>query len=256
MTLDADNIGFDNSEHKKQKTISSKSHNSKKTKREQTLATLLASSIHEIKNEFGLMLINVEKLIEDLDLDNKQESEVAQVRSKAASIGNGLSRILTTYKRHAQEYTPHIDQHLLEEILEDICLKHRLTEKAYDLSLSYHCDENLLAFFDVQLLTNVIDTSIYNAVKSGVDNIKLSADNLGDCTVIRIEDDGNGFPDYILKNQGQNSELNLEEGNTGLGLYFANQICEMHTTDNKKGYLRLQNNFSMSGACVSLFIPN
>ena len=251
MNHQTSNMGSNKHEPNKHEPIQSETID-----REQTLATLLASSIHEIKNDFGLMLIKVEQLIADLDLDDKNESEVAQVRSKAASISNELSRILTTYKRNAQTYTPHVDQHALEEILEDICLKHRLTEKASGISLSYQCDEDLLAFFDVQLITNVIDTSIYNAVKSGVENIKLSAGNLKDYTVIRIEDDGNGFPDYILNNQGQNSELNLEEGNTGLGLYFAKQICEMHETDNKWGYIQLQNKLSMPGACVSLFLPN
>ena len=227
-----------------------------KIKKEHTLATLLASSIHEIKNDFGLMLIKVDQLIEELNLDNQKESQVAQVRSEAASIGNELSRILTTYKRNAQGYTPYIDQHAVAEILEDICLKHRLTEKAYGVFLSYHCDEDLAAFFDVQLLTNVIDTSIYNAVKAGVNNIKLTANELQDYIVIRIEDDGEGFPDYVLQNQGQNSVLNLEEGNTGLGLYFAKEICEMHEADDKQGYIELQNKHSMNGACISLFIPN
>jgi len=230
--------------------------NDNETIKKETLATLLASSIHEIKNDFGSLLIKVETLIMDLELEDKKKSEVAQVRSEAAAIGNDLSRILTTYKRNAQGYTPHVDQHVLEEILEDICLKHRLTENAYDVSLSYSCRDDILAFFDVQLITNVIDTTIYNAVKAGVKKIQLSAENNNDFTVIRIEDDGPGFPDYILNNQGQNSEVNLEEGNTGLGLYFAKLICEMHENDNKVGYMKLQNNRSTTGACVSLFIPN
>ena len=108
----------------------------------------------------------------------------------------------------------------------------------------------------MQLINNVIDTAIFNAVKAKAKNIKLIGDVVDEYTVIHIKDDGCGFPEDVIDQQGRKSLKSLNTNNTGLGLFFARQICEMHRTDDNRGHLELSNNNPEPGACLTLQLPS
>jgi hypothetical protein len=51
--------------------------------------------------------------------------------------------------------------------------------------------------------------------------------------MITVEDDGPGFPDFLLA-QGNSAQcgISFETGSTGLGLYFAGVVARLHKTGN------------------------
>jgi hypothetical protein len=76
--------------------------------------------------------------------------------------------------------------------------------------------------------------------------------------VLRVEDNGAGFPPAMLK-YGQEVEPDCDEGfargRTQLGLYFSAQIAHLHCTRERVGMVRLENGHDLTGGCFSLWLP-
>ena len=100
---------------------------------------------------------------------------------------------------------------------------------------------------DVNIIMQVFENIVSNAVRYAVKSIDVFYCVSADCLTISVSDDGTGFTEEELKiatapyytgNQNDN-ELHF-----GLGLYLCKILCEKH-----KGALNLTNN-STTGACV------
>lgn len=57
---------------------------------------LLAASIHEIKNRFGLMFSQLDQLLAALPLDDTLSHNAQQIKSEAEFIGAELVRVLAS----------------------------------------------------------------------------------------------------------------------------------------------------------------
>ncbi|MBB4618269.1 ATP-binding protein [Sphingomonas abaci] len=71
-----------------------------------------------------------------------------------------------------------------------------------------------------QALTNTLD----NAVEAGASRIALTVDREGADLVLRVEDDGHGFPDHILAHVGKPYQSSKLRPGSGLGLFLANNV--------------------------------
>jgi len=83
------------------------------------------------------------------------------------------------------------------------------------------CDQALLH----RALTNLIDNSIRHNPRGC--NITLSVTNLTTGLVIKVSDDGKGYPPELIKNSGGLDE-SLLLGNHGLGLIIVRRIMKIH----------------------------
>jgi signal transduction histidine kinase len=83
------------------------------------------------------------------------------------------------------------------------------------------CDQALLR----RALTNLIDNSIRHNPRGC--NITLSVTNLTTGLVIKVSDDGKGYPPELIKNSGGLDE-SLLLGNHGLGLIIVRRIMKIH----------------------------
>jgi len=66
-----------------------------------------------------------------------------------------------------------------------------------------------------------------------------------------VADDGPGFPDNLLKDGGV-VPLPVSGRGTGLGLYLARKIAELHCLDDRHGYVELSNS---GGAVFRMVLP-
>jgi signal transduction histidine kinase len=83
------------------------------------------------------------------------------------------------------------------------------------------CDQALIR----RALTNLIDNSIRHNPRGC--EIKLSVTNSMDGLVIKVSDDGKGYPPELIKNSGGLAE-SLLLGNHGLGLIIVRRIMKIH----------------------------
>lgn len=85
--------------------------------------------------------------------------------------------------------------------------------------------------------------------------MRLSGDMQDGYVVMRVEDNGPGYPAQMQHSGSQASGLDFHTGNTGLGLYFAAQVARMHGNGERHGYTQTDNQGIDNGGRFSLFLP-
>ena len=231
---------------------------------EQQLANdLLAASIHEIKNRFGLLFAQLEQLLQALPLDESHSHSADLIQDEAQYIGSELVRILASYKSLDSGASANLDQQFLLDFLEEKVARHASTARARGLQIDFECDEDLAAFFDAGIISIVLDTAIYNAAKEGAKTILITAEHeqgSGELT-IQVHDNGPGFPPAMLDAAASGpGTIKAESGSTGLGLHFARRLLALHRDageghSTRCGTLALGRSDRLGGACVSLHLP-
>ena len=222
---------------------------------------LLAASIHEIKNRLGLMFGEIDGLLEQVSLSDKQQQQVQSIKSESHFIGNELVRVLASYKSLSDDFFAHVNQHFAIEFLEEVIARHSYTVAAHKLNFVLDCDEEVSGFFDNGVLFVILDTLIYNSIKAGAHTIQLSAEEDEQYLYFIIKDDGPGFPEDMLDGEFTQGSITVESHSTGLGLFFANKLIQSHKEGDNAGSIKLTNytdadNSTLpSGAKITLSIP-
>ncbi len=221
----------------------------------QLAGELLAASIHEIKNRFGILFSQLDQLLATLPLTNQHQHSADQIKSEGQFIGSELVRILASYKTLEQGASANVDQQFLLDFLEEKVARHAYTAAANNLQIAFDCDDQLTGFFDAGIVSIVLDTAIYNAVTERVSRILLSADIGEHELLIQIHDNGKGFPVTMLGQPSSQGNLKAETGSTGLGLFFAQRLLGSHREGERQGRLTLDKSDRLGGACVTLHLP-
>ena len=157
---------------------------------------------------------------------------------------------LYLYRLASDGYQVHYECHSIDEFLDDQVFALMPSASAKGLQLSYNVSQELTGTFDERLLTAVVSTAVYNALRFAKSTIEINAAIENDYLVISIEDDGKGFE----KTAQEEDEL-LFQTNTGLGLYFAELSANAHKADERSGYILKQTSDRIGGAKLAIYLP-
>lgn len=215
-------------------------------------STILASSVHDMKNSLGMVLFSLEEMIEQ----NKNDAKVQQLHYDVLRVNNYLIQLLSLYKMDKSVYPLHIaDQDVAEFIEEQISRNHSLID-ARGIQVEVDVEPGLVWFFDQNLLVGVVNNILANTVRYSNQNMKLSAYLEDEYLVIRIEDDGRGYPENLLGGLDEVSMgVDFVSGSTGFGLYFTHQVAQVHENNGRRGFVKIENNSQLGGGCFSLYLP-
>ena len=218
-------------------------------------STVLASSIHDIKNSLCNIQGHIKKLVQDADLTEKPELHALE--TEADQMHNNLMQLLILYKIDCELFKPQIDEYPVEDILADQNAQQHNLLRMKQITLECQCPEDFLCYCDSSLINIVLTSIINNSQRHCRKHIKLTAyptDQYGVCFC--IEDDGKGYSDQLLtKESADTVETKYKLGNTGLGLLFAKTIAQMHTQGDKIGSVIIDNSSQLGGARFRLFLP-
>ncbi|MBK1723346.1 sensor histidine kinase [Thiocystis violacea] len=219
---------------------------------------ILASSIHDIKNSLGLILGNLDELIDNPDNKIADLRQASLLKHEAQRANSNLIQLLTLYKLGNQQLVVRVTENNLDDFLEEIVANNSAVCEALDVQLSYTCDHDLGGYFDADLVRSVLDSTIGNAHRYAKTQIQVNAVQEDGYLVIRVEDDGGGFPASLcglLETMAERPQNAQSAGRTQLGLFFASSIAELHQNAGKKGRIRLSNGHNLSGGCFELWLP-
>ncbi|WP_239689311.1 ATP-binding protein, partial [Pseudomonas savastanoi] len=88
------------------------------------------------------------------------------------------------------------------------------------------------------------------------EQIVISIGEEGGQLKITINDDGPGYPAYLIDQQTDYVQgINQGSGSTGLGLYFAAHIARLHARGGMQGRIEIANGGVLGGAMFSIFLP-
>jgi len=217
---------------------------------------VLASLIHDMKNSLGMVINTLEDLDADLAGAIADRSKITALQHEAKRLNSNLMELLTLYKIENDRIAPNIEELNLGEFLEELTMENLATAETRGTELSWECDPELSGYFDEGLIRGVINSLIGNGLRYTRGKLLISAGQEEGYLVLRVEDNGAGYPAAMLEAQdvGGSSE-SLTEGHTQLGIHFAGMVASMHQNRGRSGFVRLTNDHRLGGGCFSIWLP-
>ncbi|MET0067109.1 MAG: HAMP domain-containing sensor histidine kinase [Candidatus Thiodiazotropha sp.] len=215
---------------------------------------ILASIIHDMKNSLGMVINTLDEMAGENGY--RENPKFASLQHESKRLSNNLIALLSLYKIDHGQLTPNIEEIQVADFLDEIVIDNQSVAQSKSISLSSECDMELSGYFDEWLIRGVINNLIGNALRYTQSQITLCAEMIDDFLVIRIEDDGMGFPQNMIEAQAAFNRSNtLSEGHTQLGIYFASMVAQAHRNGDRSGSVHLENNHKLKGGCSSIWLP-
>ncbi len=219
--------------------------------------TVLMSFIHDIKNSLLMSLSSLEALYIKLEnIDPEQRENIAHIQYELHRINNGLVQLLSLYKMETRLFSLQADQYNIYDFLDELIINNTPLNNQQNFSIELACDDDLEWFFDRDLISTIINSTINNSIRYARTRIILSARIKNNYLEITIEDDGKGFPEKMCNHpKTLETAINMKSGSTGLGLYFAGKIASIHHNGEKRGATFIDNQSSLGGGRFILTLP-
>ncbi|MBI4595531.1 MAG: HAMP domain-containing histidine kinase [Candidatus Tectomicrobia bacterium] len=215
----------------------------------------IASITHDMKNSLGMLINTLDEVLGDCITENCTSYPLlSQVQYEAKRVNNNLIQLLTLYKMDTAQFMLNISQHSVAEIIDETVLQNKPLLDFKGIEISTECSEDLFWFFDSDLISGVINNILNNSFRYTKDKIKIAAHEEREALVIRLEDNGKGYPAEMLEAQ-TSSRVSFKTGSTGLGLYFASIVASMHKNKGKEGFIALRNGGEFGGGCFNIILP-
>ncbi len=221
---------------------------------------ILASTLHDTKNSLGLLFNNLEDIIAGCHGRNcPSHFEFYKLQYEIKRLNHGLIRLLSLYKAEKSQLAINIDYHSIRDILEDTAIQHESLLNARGIKTEIDCDPDLFWALDRNLIAGVLDNIINNSFRYTKETVKISSFAENGYLVVKVEDDGKGYPPFMLLNEKNNPQfkkgIDFQSGSTGLGIYFSTMVAAMHKNNEKTGFISIANGGALNGGVFSIYIP-
>ncbi|MBI5899361.1 MAG: ATP-binding protein [Rhodocyclales bacterium] len=197
---------------------------------------LAVLTIHDVKNRLNLLVRQAER---------KGDMETLRIAMEAAAT---LTRLLHAYKAGTGRLRLNVDAHAPADVVEELAAEFRAqTALRLDIDLA---GAPVLACYDEALVRMLLQDALYNAMRHARVAIRIAARAVDGFLEFSVADDGPGYPPEML---GAPAMAMPGDGRgTGLGLYLARQVAELHANGARHGELGLGND---AGAVFRLRLP-
>jgi signal transduction histidine kinase len=201
-----------------------------------SFADLAAFCIHDVKNRLAILAARAES-----------KGDRDTVRDALIAAGD-LSRLLTCYKADAGMLKAEIDAHCPMDVLNELAAEYRPLARS---EIRVECDDGPnVGFYDENLVRMVLAGALQNSLRYARTRITLSVREIDDWIEFKVSDDGEGYPEGLLRNSTVRKSISQE--GIGIGLYLSNQVAALHESHGLTGSVMLRNE---SGADFTLRIP-
>ncbi len=220
-------------------------------------SSVLAAAVHDMKGSLDLLIRSIECLNTVIDEKNKEAVQfLAIAHYESARLNTGLVQLLSLYRAETENLPITIDECFIDDLLEDISLIHENYLNLMNLELEIVQEQELSCYLDNGLIVLLLSDILINAIKYGKSKLRLSAYAEEHWVVIKVEDDGPGYPESMLEtNELSMQDVNIREGRTGLGIFFAKVIAHAHSNNERKGTIMLSNGGELGGSVFTLKLP-
>lgn len=213
----------------------------------------IADAAHRLRTPLAIVRTRAEATLLRVDRDENRAALKDMIRaidesSRAAS--QMLDHAMVTLRTDTLERSEIDLSTLVEELADRMSPAADLRDSQFETETS----GNLRISGDPILIQSALRNILDNALKFSPDEsrIKLTTATEDRCAVVRVQDQGKGFPEQNLDTligrfkRGTNADGTV---GSGLGLTIASDVAEAHG-----GKLEIGNNTG-AGACVSLYLP-
>ncbi|MFT6389217.1 MAG: K+-sensing histidine kinase KdpD [Cellvibrionaceae bacterium] len=217
---------------------------------------VLAASVHDMKNSLGMLLTSLEEVIDHAPpQDEVQKNHFSILQYEASRINSELIQLLTIYRINQKNLPFNLDENYISETFEDQVARNDVLFRTKEIELSIGCDPDLAWFYDNELIGNVIHNVLINSARYAKNKVNIIAEMDEKQLVIKIEDDGNGFPGFMIDEAELGSDNRGATDSTQLGLFFAAKIAHFHRKGEVRGEIKLYNGGSLGGGVFEIRLP-
>jgi signal transduction histidine kinase len=216
----------------------------------------LAQRVHDIKNSVGVILSNADAIVQS-DAGSAIKPQITSMQTEARRINHGLIHLLGLYKLDQSTYGISRDIVDCEELILELQAYNDALLTARGLEFELSAEEAVEGYFDRELVVGILNSAINNAQRYAHGIVRVGVSIEDGYTVLSVEDDGDGFPEDVLNSLSDAGvgATNYCTGNTGLGLFFARRIAELHQHRGRIGRVGLSNDGINGGASFRLWLP-
>lgn len=220
-------------------------------------STVIASTVHDMKNSLGLLMQSYGQLIAHLPPTADSAAERGVIEYESMRLNGMLVQMLGLYKLDVNQLPLRPSYLELDDFLQAQLARHDDILRARSIQGSYEvAEDGLMGFFDGELVGSVVGNVINNAIRYTRSAIHLAARMDGDQLLITISDDGAGYPQAMLDGQSDYVlGINMSTGSTGLGLYFGQRIAHLHRRNGITGRIALSNQGVLGGGEFRIWLP-
>jgi two-component system sensor histidine kinase SenX3 len=220
---------------------------------------LIASCIHDMKNSLNLQV----SALEGIALQSRKAGDDAlfqdlgRVIYQANRMNLNLVELLSLYKLSKSIYPMDITEQAVAEVIEEAVMQNQSMMDFKGIVVSVDCAPDCYWYMDRELVKGVLVNALNNAYHYTTDKIHILATVKDKRLELRVEDNGQGYPERMLINQDIPTDqgVSFETGSTGLGFYFSDQVARLHKNGRKRGSLAIENGGSLGGGCFVLRLP-
>jgi len=221
---------------------------------------ILASTLHDMKNSLGILFNTLEESIEQCkEKECSSYGGFFTLQYEIKRLNHSMIRLLSLYKKEKSQFTINVDYYPVEEIIDDIVIQNKALLSSKGIKIETDCPEGLFWTFDRSLVSGVLDNVLNNSFRYTKDKVRISANKEGEYLLLRIEDNGRGYPECMLVDDKEELSckrtIDFDSGSTGLGLYFSMLVAKSHTNENREGYISILNGGALGGGAFTIYIP-
>ena len=220
-------------------------------------STVIASTVHDMKNSLAMLTQTHNQWIRQMPEALLHTREHGVIEYEFARLNGMLVQLLGLYKLGVNQLPLQPAYLEVEDFLEEQIARHFEVLQSWHIEARCEVEEfGLMGVFDHNLIGSVVANIIANSIRYTRSALLITASEEDGQLLLSINDDGAGYPQAILQHQGD-YVLGLEQssGSTGLGLYFAARIAELHERDGVRGRIELSNGGPLGGGEFRLYLP-
>ncbi|MDU8500643.1 ATP-binding protein [Pseudomonas syringae] len=218
---------------------------------------VIASTVHDMKNSLATLTQAHSEWLAKLSDQQRDTPEHGVIDYEFANLNGMLVQLLGLYKLGVNQLPLRPDYHELDDFIEAQLAHHQDVLASRGIAARYEIDDmSPLGFFDRELVGSVVGNIIVNAIGFAREQIVISIGEEGGQLKITLNDDGPGYPAYLIERQTEYVQgINQGSGSTGLGLYFAAHIARLHVRNGMRGRIEIANGGVLGGAMFSIYLP-
>lgn len=218
---------------------------------------MLASSVHDMKNSLGMLLTTLDETMRDMPAKTpEQQQRFATLQYEASRINGELIQLLSLYRMNLQAMPIRVEENYVRDAIDDQLARNDMLFVSRHLNVNFNCDEDLLWYFDSDLVGGVLHNVLVNCARYTRSQLSIKAWLEDSGLFVQIEDDGQGYPEAMLSQPVDlGASVSFESGSTNLGLYFAQTVAQLHKAKDRKGSIALANGGDLGGGVFTLFLP-
>lgn len=220
-------------------------------------STVIASTVHDMKNSLGMLMQAYEKWSGELPPELRETAERGMIEYESLRLNGMLVQMLGLYKLGVNQLPMRPNWLEVDDFLQAQLARHDEILRSRHIESTYEVEEDgLMAFLDTELVGSVVSNVINNSIRYARSTIHLKAWTENSQLVIAIRDDGQGYPPSMIEHQSDYVlGINMSTGSTGLGLYFGQRIAQLHQRNGVQGHIELSNDSPLGGGEFRIYLP-